>query len=417
MQTDISLESALSLLLERCPALPAETVPLADSLGRVLAADFFASEDIPPFARSPYDGYAMRAADIERADAGAPVRLEVLEEIPAGRMPRYPLRPGQAAKIMTGAPLPPGANCVEKHERTEHTDRAVSIFAPLRSGQNVVPVGEDIRRGRLLAPQGFRVNGALMGLLAAMGASKVSARRRPRVAVISTGDELLEVDEPLVPGKIRNSNRYALIGYIRSVGAEPVFCGLVRDRVGEVAALLRDALDQADVVLTTGGVSAGDYDVVADATRAAGAELIFHRLAIRPGAPSLAAAYGDKLILGLSGNPAAALLVFFLLGVPVLKQLSGRSDIAYHTTEATLLREFSKPSPERRFLRGRLVLQNGGVEFDPDGEQNNDVMTSLLYCDSLAEIPAGSGPLAAGAHLNVWLLDNCYLGALPREES
>ncbi|MDR1603335.1 MAG: molybdopterin molybdotransferase MoeA [Gracilibacteraceae bacterium] len=413
MQKNITLENALALLLERCPILPPETVPVGDAFGRVLAADFFAAANVPPFTRSPYDGYAMRAADIAAAAPQAPVRLEVTEEIPAGRVPGYPLRAGQAAKVLTGAPLPAGADCVEKYELLERAGSLVSVFAPLRAGQNVVPVGEDIHRGQLLAPQGFVINGALMGLLAAMGEPGVQARRRPRAAVLSTGDELLDLGEPLAPGKIRNSNLYALGGYIKATGAEPVLAGIARDRTEEVAARLDEALNRADLVFTTGGVSVGDYDVVADAVRAAGAELLFHRLALKPGAPSLAAVRDGRLIIGLSGNPAAALLIFLLLGVPVLKKMSGRAEVTYPVTEAVLQREFRKSSSERRFLRGRLLLRDGGVQFEPAAEQNNDAMTSLLRCDALAEIPANSGPLAVGARVKVWLLDNCYAGGLP----
>jgi molybdopterin molybdotransferase len=406
MQTNIPLEEALDLLLRRCSVLPAETVPLSESFGRVLAEDFYAGEDVPPFDRSPYDGYAMRAADIAGAAPGAPARLKVLEEVPAGYTPRYPLEAGLATKVMTGAPIPAGADCVEKYEVTERAGDVVSVFAPLRAGQNIVPAGEDIRRGQLLAPAGFAVNGALMGLLAATGAPEVLVRRRPRVAIACTGDELLEISAPLEPGKIRGSNRYALTGYLQALGAEPVPCGTARDRADEVAALIRGALDRSDLVLTTGGVSAGDYDVVKEAAAVAGAELIFHRLALKPGAPSLAAAHGDKIILGLSGNPAAALLVFLLIGVPLVKKLAGRADIAYRVAEAVLLSEFPKSSRERRFLRGRVALADGVVSFDPVGGQNNDSMTSLLRCDALAEIPAGSPPLAAGTRLKIRLLDN-----------
>jgi molybdopterin molybdotransferase len=403
MLTYISLEEAQEILLRHCRPVPAETVPLAEAWGRVLATDLIATENIPPFTRSPYDGYAMRAADIASASRTAPVKLRVLEEIPAGFTPTLPLKAGEATQVFTGAPLPEGADCVEKYEDLDRAGDNLTVYAPLRGGQNVVPVGEDIRLGQPLAAAGLVVNGALMGLLASMGRAEVSVRRRPRVAVISTGDELIDIAAPLSPGKIRNSNCYALCGYIRALGGEPVIIGTARDRIEEVAGLITAGLAAADLVVTTGGASVGDYDVMQDAMTAAGAELLFWKLALKPGGPTLAAVKDGQCILGLSGNPAAALLIFLLLGGSMTHKLAGREGTR-EIIDVTLLSGFPKKSPARRFLRGKLTYREDGVYFDPAGEQNNDALSSLLQADALADVPAGSGPLPAGTKLKAVLL-------------
>jgi molybdopterin molybdotransferase len=264
MRQNISLEEAQDLLLRHCTPIGAETVFLQDSLGRVLSEDILARENIPPFARSPYDGYAFRAEDTERASPKKPVVLEIIEEVPAGYAPKETVVKGKAVKILTGAPIPQGADAVTKFEETECEGKYVKIFSRFRSRENVVPAGEDIAKDEVIARKGTVVRPPVLGLMASLGVTKVAVYKRPKIAIISTGDELLDFTEPLKPGKIRNSNGYTLAAYCREIGAEPVILKSVRDKAEEVGSAILRGLNEADMVITTGGVSVGDYDVLGE---------------------------------------------------------------------------------------------------------------------------------------------------------
>lgn len=405
MKKNISLEEAQDLVLAHCLSLGQEYVDLRESLGRVLSENIQAQEDIPPFARSPFDGYAFWSKDTSKAAKDSPVILEVIEEVPAGYAPKEKIISGKATKILTGAPIPEGADAVTKYEETEIYEKTVAVFSSFRSGENVVPAGEDVAKGEIIALQGTVVSPPLIGLMASLGITKVSVYKRPKIAILSTGDELLDINQPLRPGKIRNSNSHTLAAYCRMIGAEPLILETTRDKAEEVGAMIQRGLEQADMVITTGGVSVGDYDVVGEAIEYIGAETLYWKIEIKPGSPNLAAVKNGKIILGLSGNPAAALVVFHLLGVPYIKKLAGRADYLSPKTEVILKNDFSKGSPRRRFLRGKLIIEKGTALMDITGEQGNGVLRSLMGCNVLAEIPERSGPQKAGTKLTAYLID------------
>jgi molybdopterin molybdotransferase len=405
MKRNITLEEAEKLLLARCVPTEKKNNDLSDALTRVLCQDIKALENIPPFSRSPYDGYALRAADTAGATQASPVVLEVIEEVPAGYAPQKRVAPGQATKILTGAPIPEGADCVIKYEETEICGNKVSLFSPLAPGENIVPAGEDIKCGELIASKGSVITAPLMGIMASLGVAVVPVYKRPKIAIVSTGDELVNITEPLTPGKIRNSNCYTLIGSLKAIGVQPVVIGTAGDRKEAVAPLLEEGLQRADMVITTGGVSVGDYDVVKEAVTLIDAETLYWKIEIKPGSSTLAAVKAGKLILGLSGNPAAAMVVFQLLAVPFIKKMAGRADYLNPKIEVTIKNDFKKASPRRRFLRGRLVLENGMAFMETTGNQGNGVLRSLVGCDLLAEIPAGSGPVKAGTKLTAYRID------------
>ncbi|MGI6451799.1 MAG: gephyrin-like molybdotransferase Glp [Desulfitobacteriia bacterium] len=404
MKKNISLEEAQGLIMEHCSPPKTEDVALQDSLGRVLAKDIKAEENIPPFARSPYDGYVVRAEDTRGASQDRPVSLEVIEEVPAGYAPKKKITPGTAVKILTGAPIPEGGDAVIKFEETVAQGNRVSVFAALRADENIVPAGEDVAKGDVIACRGTVVSPPLLGLMASLGFTRVPVYQPPRIALISTGDELLDIHEPLQPGKIRNSNSYTLAAYCREIGAQPLIMGTPGDKVEEVALKLQEGLEQADMVITTGGVSVGDYDVLGEAVEYIGAQTLYWKIDIKPGAPNLTAVKEGKVILSLSGNPASALVIFHLLGVPFLKKLAGRADYLHARIAVTLLNGFRKASPRRRFLRGKLRIEKDKAFMEITGEQGNGVLRSMIGCDLLAEIPAGSGPLEAGSQLSAYLI-------------
>ena len=404
MQRNYSFYEARKALLAAVSPVESETVGLAACGGRVLARDLEAGENIPAFDRSPYDGYAFRAEDTARASRETPVTLGILEEIPAGGVPRQAITAGTAAKVLTGAPIPPGADAVIMFEKTVFSRETVSIFAPCRSGDNIVRVGEDVKKGEILARAGQVIDAGLAGTLAAQGVSEPAVFRRPRVALVSTGSELVEAEEVPGPGQIRNSNRAMLEAALRALGCEPVYYGIAGDRTEEIAALLDSALAECDAVVSTGGVSVGDHDKTPQAMEAAGAELLFHGVDLKPG---MACAYGlrdGKLLCALSGNPASSITNFHAIAAPALRKLAGQAEPEGAEIEVTLREGFGKKSPGTRLLRGRLVLEGGKVCMTVPRDQGNVVLSSTIGCNVMAIVPAGSGPLSAGTTLKGFLL-------------
>lgn len=399
----LNYEQARALLLEAVePVEPVEMehVPLPCSGGRVLARTLTAREDVPPFDRSAYDGYALRSADTM---AGT-VTLRILEEVPAGNVPHQTVSPGTSVKILTGAPVPPGADAVVMHERTHFTADAVTLTDPVRPGSGIVRAGEDICRGTVLAPAGTVIDPALAGALAAQGIAAPPVYRRLRVALLCTGSELAEPGEALQPGRIRNAGHAMLEAALERLGCQTVYLGIAADSAGDIAALLERGLAACDAVLCTGGVSAGDYDLTPAAMEQCGAKLLLRGVDMKPG---MACAYGlreGKLLCGLSGNPASALTNFYAVALPALKRLAGRRDCLPRELSLTLANDFEKPSPRTRLLRGRLLLNNGTVQMALPEGQGNAQLSSAVGCDAMAVVPAGSGPVCAGTVLKGFML-------------
>ena len=401
---NMAIDQARELMLARCGVVGAESVPLAEAMGRVLAEDVLAADDVPPFAKSPYDGYAFRAVDSADASRDHPVTLTVLETVAAGSMPSRVIVPGTAARIMTGAPIPEGADTVVMYELTDFTDRTVTLYAAASPGNDIVPAGEDIRAGARIANRGDVIDPGLAGSLASVGTSRLKVFRMPRVGLISTGNEVVEADQPVTGAFIRNSNRYALAAACARAGAEPVYLGRVGDVVEDIAALMSQGLETCDVVFSTGGVSVGDFDLTPAALEMIGAEITVRGVRMKPGG---ACAYGirdGKLLFGLSGNPSSALINFYALAWPCLRKLSGRGQIMPPPTRVTLADAFNKKSPNTRLITGRLDLSDGVVRMRVTTVQGNAILRTLIGCDVLAVIPAGSPPLPAGTVLDAWLL-------------
>jgi molybdopterin molybdotransferase len=408
MNQNIPLEEAQNLLLEKAIRPGESSVPIMDALGRILSRDIVAQDNIPFFDRSPLDGYALLAEDTEYAAPSRPVRLKVLEEIPAGYVASRKITSGTAVRVMTGAPIPEGADVVVKYEEVQQEKGFVSILRPLKSRDNVVYAGEDVRKGEVVAKQGIVVSPALIGLLAGLGITSVPVYHRIKVAVLSTGDELIGIGESLRPGKIYDSNRHTLQARCLELGVEPVMLGNVADRQDQVAERIHEGLRQADVVITTGGVSVGDYDVVRDAFEEVGADILFWKVDIKPGSPILAATKGQKILAGLSGNPVAALITFDLLIIPLLKKMMGRQKYLYSKIQGTLLDSFKKSSEQRRFLRARLLERGGNTLIRLTGIQNNSALKSMMECNLFVDVPAGSGPLSPGEVVSAIIVGNIY---------
>lgn len=406
MINTISYQEARDLLMRTARPADLEEVPLQQAAGRILGRDLTAGENVPAFDKSPYDGYAFRAADTAEAGPDHPVTLRVLEEVSAGRMPRERVTAGTAVRIMTGAPIPEGADAVCMFEKTDFTGNRVTLFSSFRSGQNVIRAGEDVGKGTLLARQGTRIDAGLCGSAAAQNRTGLLCYRIPRVGLLSTGSELLEVGEASVPGRIYNSNRYTFAAELSRMGFDVRWLGTAPDSVDEIRALLEEGLRTCDAVLSTGGVSVGDYDVTAKAMEEAGAGILFRGVSMKPG---MACAYGvreGKLVCGLSGNPASSLINFHVIAAPAFRRIAGwAADRTLPSPFPVALAEgFGKPSPLPRFLRGRLDLSDGGTRMRLSPDQGNIVLSSSIGMDMIALVPAGSGRLEAGTMLEGFLI-------------
>ena len=400
----ISLEQARELLFGIPISHETTSVPISAACGRILAQDYYAPCGLPIFSKSPLDGYAFRSRDSAGASHERPVVLEVIEEIRAGDYPENELGPLQAAKILTGAPIPVGADAVVRYEDTVFTPEKVEIFSTYSSDTNIIHEGEDMKKGALAASSGTCVTPPTAGLLASLGYSSLEVYQRPSIALISTGNELVEPGEPLAPGKIYNSNLYTIGSYIEATGAELSHIGLAEDTDDAIASQILAAVEGSQMIVTTGGVSVGDYDRVRTALESLGAEILFWGIALKPGSALLAALLQGRLILGLSGNPGSAATALHLLGIPYIRKLCGRNDVLPVPVQAALIEDFNKSSPNRRYLHGKIVYQEGRTYFSLTGHQGNNVISSFVGSDALAEIPAGSPPLPAGSILNTYFI-------------
>ncbi|MBR6951016.1 MAG: molybdopterin molybdotransferase MoeA [Oscillospiraceae bacterium] len=400
----ISYTEARDLLLSLPMRTETETVPLPKCWGRVLAQPLFAEENVPPFDRSAYDGYAVRAADTADASDRHPVTLRILEEIPAGGVSRCSLTAGTAAKILTGAPIPEGCDSVVPFEKTTFTESEVTLTVPCRPGANVILAGEDVQSGSLLASAGTVIDASLMASLAGQNVSHPCCFRIPKVGIISTGSELLDVGVPLAPGQIRNTNRYSLSGALRSLGTEPVFLGIGRDNASQIASLIRQGLDRCDAVILTGGVSVGDYDLTPEAVTMAGADVLFERLAMKPGKACCFGTAEGKLIAGLSGHPASSLIALCAVAAPYIKKLCGRRDFMNREIPVTLGETLEKAASVTRLMWGTLDLTGGTAVVHLSSRQGNVIISSIIGTDVLAEIPAGSGPVEKGTTVKGFLI-------------
>lgn len=402
----VSLEEAQERILQGLEPSGESTVMLDTALHRIISRNIHAQENIPPFDRSPLDGYALRARDTAKASPRSPVCLQIIDEIRTGQVSARMIQEGTAIGVMTGSSVPAGADTVIKYEETSREGEALFINRPLDADNNIVKTGEDVRQGDLIAQRGDMVTPALVALFAALGITEVPAYNIPRVAIISTGDELMPIDRKLMPGKIRDSNRYLLVNYCREHGVIAEVIGTAADNTASVIEYIRAGLKRADVVITTGGVSAGDADVVKGALAVMGAQQLFWQVKVKPGSPTTVSKLDGKLIFSLSGNPAAVTVMFQLLVIPALKKLKGQEFFLPERISAVTLDGYPKASPARRFLCAKLALQDGKACVKLSSHQGNSIISSFIKTDVLVDIPAGSRALQQGDQVQILLSGN-----------
>ncbi len=404
MQQNISVEQAKSIVLDGREKTDIIEIPILDSLGYVLANDVKSQMNMPPFDRSPLDGYALMSKDIKNASIENPVVLDVIDYVPAGYVSSKKIESGQAIRIMTGAKIPEGADIVIKYEDTEFTKKNVKIFDYMKSGANIVRAGEDIKFGEIVLTKGKIIQPADIGILATLGMSKVQVYNKLKVGIIATGDELVEVNKELDEGKIRNSNSYTLAAQVIRSSGEPEILGICKDDVRKISENLKSALEKYDMIITTGGVSVGDADLVKEAFDEIGAEILFWKVQVKPGSPITVAKYKNKFLFGLSGNPAAASITFEQFVRPAILSLMGRENVELIKVKSVLKSNFNKIRNHGRYVRGVTYYKDGGFFTLLPDKHSSGVLSSLSGINSLFLIKAGEGPYKAGDVIEVELL-------------
>ncbi|HSE02671.1 MAG TPA: gephyrin-like molybdotransferase Glp [Methylomirabilota bacterium] len=403
----ISVEEALDRILSRVAVLGDERVPLTEALHRVLAEDVDSPRDMPPWAASSMDGYALRGADTRAAAAGAPARLVVAGRVPAGALAERPLRPGEAFRIFTGAPLPEGADAVVPQEDVSEEAETLLISRPVAAGDFVRPRGEDMRRGERVLERARVLSAADIGMLATVGRSPVSVVRRPRVGILSTGDELVDLGGTIGPGQVPNSNSYSLTAQVIEAGAEPVSLGIARDRLADIEARLRWGLG-CDLVISSAGVSVGEHDFVKDALARLGAEQHLWLVDMRPGKPIAFSTIpqegkGALAMFALPGNPVSAMVTFELFVRPAILRLGGHPRLHRPTVTARALAPIKNGDSRRGYLRVTLTPDGEGYGARLTGTQSSGVLRSMVTADGLAVVP-GNTTLQLGEPVKVILL-------------
>jgi molybdopterin molybdotransferase len=396
----LAIDAAIDAVLAAVEPLPAERVALLDALGRTLAADVVSGEQVPSFDNSAMDGFAVRGDEL----VAGRTAFRVVVEIPAGRYVAEPVGPGEAAKIMTGAPLPPGVDTVVPVELTSQEGETLTVHEAVAPGVHVRFAGEDVAVGDVVLPRGARLGPAEIGLLASIGCEQLEVTRRPRVAVLATGSELVAPGRPVGPGQIRNSNSFTAYGQVLAAGSEPILLGIARDDLDETRHLVTAALEH-DVVLTSGGVSVGEFDFVKQVQEELGVERRFWGVATKPGKPLAFGVRGRTLVFGVPGNPVAAMVSFELYIRPTLLALQGRRDLYRPYLSAASVEPVPATKERTEARRCRLERRDGAWSFSTTGPQGSGILRSMALADGLAFVPAGYPGGPAGERFLVLMLD------------
>ena len=394
----LSFEQARDKILENVAPTSVETVDLLDAAGCVIAENIVAPWAMPQWDNSAMDGFAVRAADCSQ-----PTELEVVGYIPAGVAPEQRLKPGTAIRIMTGAPVPEGADAVIPIEDTQDGEEKVGILEAVVPGQHIRVQGEDVRAGEMIIAAGTLLRPAEVGMLASFGKTSISVYRRPRVAIVSTGDELVEPGTTPAMGQIINSNSFSLAAAIKEAGALPVIVGIARDDLESHRKVLAEGL-KADALITSAGVSAGDRDLVRDVLGELGVEQLFWKINIKPGRPTAFALSGDKPVFSLPGNPVSAMITFEELVRPALLKMMGHSRLLRPTFKARLKEDAKKKQGRLHFLRVELEERDGTVWATTSGDQNTGILKTMVRARALAYLPAEFGKMNAGDEVDVHLV-------------
>lgn len=407
----IPVKEALNQILESIPVLSLEKVGILDALGRVVGEDIIAHRSIPPKDNSAMDGYALHWDDTIGTMLDHPVSLDVIEDIPAGKIPERAVGRGRASRIMTGAPIPEGADAIVKVEDTRADGHKVSIFSEAYAGQDIRKAGEDVRQGEIVITSGSIIRPAEVGMLASLGRSIVSVHQRPIVAIIATGDELVDIDGIPSPWQIISSNSYATAAQVREAGGIPMLVGIAKDTRDDLVKKFSLA-ERADIVITSGGVSMGDYDLVKVVMNEVGNAMRFWQVAMRPGKPL---AYGNIKgipLFGLPGNPVSSMISFEQFVRPTILKMSGHMKIFRKAIRARIMEDYDKKPGLVNFVRGRVSGSDGNWQVTTTGEQGSGILKSMVKANGLIVLPEEISSVKAGDVVAVQLLEDANDGAM-----
>ena len=400
----IQVQEALDKILCQIQFKGVERVPLGQALGRVLTEDVVSRINNPPLDNSAMDGYALIAEDIQSATPENPVKLEMVEEIAAGYTAKGTLKPGQTMRIMTGAPIPPGADAVLMQEDTQKDGNAILCLDKADVAENIRRAGEDVKIGEGVIKKGTTLSPAHIGMLAVIGRSQIAVSQRPTVAILSTGDEILELDETPQGPQIFNSNGHMLAAQIKSAGGIPVYLGIAKDTEKDLMEKFEWAL-KADIVVSSGGVSVGDYDLVKSSLQKMGQDMLFWKVAMKPGKPLAFGRIGKTPIFGLPGNPVSSFVSFEQFVRPSLRKVLGCSDLSHKTVQAKLTRTINKKPGRLHFLSSIVSWTDGEYTVTPAGEQGSGILKSAANANGLLIFPLEAEEIKQGQEVAVQLLE------------
>ena len=400
----IQVQEALDKILCQIQFKGVERVPLGQALGRVLTEDVVSRINNPPLDNSAMDGYAVIAKDIQSATPENPVKLEMVEEIAAGYTAKGTLKPGQTMRIMTGAPIPPGADAVLMQEDTQKDGNAILCLDKADVAENIRRAGEDVKIGEGVIKKGTTLSPAHIGMLAVIGRSQIAVSQRPTVAILSTGDEILELDETPQGPQIFNSNGHMLAAQIKSAGGIPVYLGIAKDTEKDLMEKFEWAL-KADIVVSSGGVSVGDYDLVKSSLQKMGQDMLFWKVAMKPGKPLAFGRIGKTPIFGLPGNPVSSFVSFEQFVRPSLRKVLGCSDLSHKTVQAKLTRTINKKPGRLHFLSSVVSWADGEYTVTPAGEQGSGILKSAANANGLLIFPLEAEEIKQGQEVAVQMLE------------
>ena len=399
---NIELEFALQVIEESVNQINnTELIKIEECRERIIGEDIYAPINQPPFNRSPLDGYALRAEDTVGACKSNPIKLKVVDEVFAGGNISTSVKNNEAIRIMTGAEIPEGADCVIRQENTNYSMEEVEIYSELKKYENYCFAGEDVKKGSKLISKGEKLTYIHIGLLATMGITQVLVKRKPRIGIISTGDEIVSSGKPLSKGKIYDSNRITISMRLIDFGCEIVSSKIIEDEVCQVSKEINNLIDKVDVIITTGGVSVGKKDIMHEVINKINADRLFWRVRMKPGTPAIYSIYKKTPILSLSGNPFAAIATFEIMGKELIYKLSGDEDLKQIRIKSVMKDNFLKESKGRRIVRG--IYKNNKV-YLPQGGHSPGMMASMLGCNCLIDIKPGTKQLLKGDEVDIILI-------------
>ena len=402
--SSIKVDEARKIILEKIKVQGTEKVSISEALGRILSEDIIARRNNPPMDNSAMDGYALQAKDIELATSENPIKLEIIEDLAAGYSPKMTIQSGQAVRIMTGAPIPEGADAVIMQEDTERNENSVQVKDKAEIRENIRDAGEDVREGETVIKKGAKLLPAHIGMMAVVGRSSVLVGRRPSVAILSTGDEIKDLDDSLSGPCIYNSNGYMLAAQVKSAGGIPSYLGIARDNEEDLMEKFNWAL-QCDMVVSSGGVSVGDYDLVKASLKKMGQEMLFWKVAMKPGKPLAFGRIDNVPIFGLPGNPVSSFVSFEQFVRPSIRKMMGASQLSHLLVQAKLTHTVHKKAGRQHFLSAYVKWENGTCTVSPTQEQGSGILKSTVNANGLLIFPLELTEMTKGTEVTVQLLE------------